>query len=220
VRFSVRPRGLIRPRVREFVRSSVRPVGPPSSTAARSRRHATSLPSPPTTTAPSTAGFAVLRASHPRPPVRCRSGPHRLCSHGLRPRAWSMPTPNHRREMETLWSRWSPARHCRRGGSRDRRLRARRSGRGRRTAPCRPTVPSPMARRAAAGPRSSRLGAVLRNWETATGALASQHHDKKSARARRTGSMRKLSGLGPSPASRQFNSGRTVSDCSPRLMQP
>jgi hypothetical protein len=39
---------------------------------------------------------------------------------------------HHRREMETLWSRWSPARHCRPpgGGSRDRRLRARRSGRG------------------------------------------------------------------------------------------
>ena len=48
------------------------------------------------------------------------------------------------------------------GGSRNRRLRARRSGRSGRTAPCRPTVPSPMARRVSARHRSSRLGGGLK----------------------------------------------------------
>jgi hypothetical protein len=127
---------------------------------------------------------------------------------------------HHRREMETLWSRWSPGpplSASRR--SRDRRLRARRSGRSGRTAPCRPTVPSPMARRVSARHRSSRLGAVLRNWETATEARASRHR-QKSARARRTDSMRKVSGLGAIPPSRQFSRGQTVSDCSPRLLSP
>jgi hypothetical protein len=37
-------------------------------------------------------GFTVLRACRPRPPVRRRSGPHRLHSDGLRPRKWSTPT--------------------------------------------------------------------------------------------------------------------------------
>ena len=62
-------------------------------------------------------------------------------------------------------------------------------------------------------------GAVLRNWETATEARASRHR-QKSARARRTDSMRKVSGLGASPPYRQFSRGQTVSDCSPRLLSP
>jgi len=73
---------------------------------------------------------------------------------------------HHRREMETLWSRRSPAPPP--SAARRRKPKSpapgRRSGRGRGTPPCRPTVPSPMARRAAARHRSSRLG----NWETVT----------------------------------------------------
>ena len=130
VRFSVRPRASS---VRGFVRSSVRPVGPPSSTVARSRRPATSPPSSPTTTATRAArGFTVLRACRPRPPVRRRSGPHRLHSDGLRPRAWSTPTATssarngNRYEPPVAGPPLSAARRR----SRDRRLRARRSGRG------------------------------------------------------------------------------------------
>jgi hypothetical protein len=167
---------------------------------------------------PGVYGFES-RAARARP-VRRRSGPHRIHSDGLRPRAWSTPTATsperNENPMEPLVA--GPA-----TVGQPAKRRSPPSGeavrRGCRTAPCRPTVPYPMARRAAALHRSSRLGAVLRNWKAATEAQASRHR-QKSARARRTDVMRKFSGLGAIPPSRQFSRGQTVSDCSPRLLSP
>jgi len=148
VRFSVRPRDLIRSWVRALVGSACRAAQFYGGKVTQARDLTSKLAND--DRAKCGRGFTVLRACRPRPPVRRRSGPHRLHSDGLRPRAWSTPTATssarNGNPMEPLVA-GPPLSASRR--SRDRRLRVRRSGRGRRTAPCRPTVPSLMARRAA-----------------------------------------------------------------------
>ena len=166
VRFSVRPRGLIRPRswVRALVCSARRAAQFYGSKVTQARDLTSKLDDD--DRAKYGRGFTVLRAFARARPVRRRSGPHRLHSDGLRPRAWSTPTATsparNGNPMEPLVA-GPPLSASRR--SRDRRLRARRSGRSRRTAPCRPTVPSPMAQRAAARHRWSRLGGGLKKLE-------------------------------------------------------
>jgi hypothetical protein len=128
VRFSVWTHGLDCSWVRGFVGSSVWPVGV---LWRRLQRLATSLASSPTTTAPRTPGFTVSRACRPFPPVRRRGGSHRLRADG-RGRGRGRDITGEKVKPYAAGRHPSAAS----GGGQDRRLRASRSGRGRKTPPC------------------------------------------------------------------------------------
>jgi hypothetical protein len=109
VRFSVRPRGLIRPRVRGFVRSSVRPSGRPvlrrrGHAGPRSHLQARRRPRQVRlgvygfeNLSPAPAEFAAEAVLIAYTLMACGRGRDRRLQR------------HHRQEMETLWSRRSPA---------------------------------------------------------------------------------------------------------------